>query len=244
MKSAILFILVSTSTLFAQTGKLTGRVTEKGSGKPVLGVNVFITGTGKGAATIDEGNYFISKIPAGSYEVQFSCPGFESKTVKDVSVKDGLVSNLDIELNFADKSSELPSEFEKEYLKALPESIEVLLSELKKIDKNKYPRIISQALLSLRANSENRAEHIKIIELDVQSELLGSKYKTATESRKKEIKNQLHNTLRQLFRARENERKNQIQRIERELGSLKESLNRIKVEENTLIKNRLIELTR
>lgn len=238
------FILLFTFTICAQTGKLTGKVTEKGSGKPVLGANIFLKGTAKGAATINEGTYFITKIPAGSYEVHISCPGFESKAVKDVSIKDGLISNLDIELKFADESSELPSEFEKEYLKALPESIEELLSELKKIDKNKYPRIISQAFLSLRANNDNKTEHVKIIELDIQSELLGSRYKSAPESKRSGIKNQLHSTLKQLFRARENERKNHIARLEQELGSLKESLEHIKKEEDTLIENRLKELTR
>jgi len=245
MKTMIFSIIfLFTFGVCAQTGKLTGRVTEKGSGKPVLGANISLKGTAKGAASINEGTYFITKIPAGSYEVQISCPGFESKSIKNVSIQDGLVSNLDIELKPADESSELPSEFEKEYLKALPESIETMLSDLKKIDKNKYPRIISQAFLSLRANSDNKTEHIKIIELDVQSELLGSKYKSAPDNKRNEIKNQLHNTLKQLFRARENERKNRIALLEQELGSLKESLEQIKKEENTLIQNRLIELTR
>ena len=54
--------------LFAgTTGKIAGRVMDYKTKEPLIGVNVVIVGTSKGAATDVDGNYFILNIPPGVY---------------------------------------------------------------------------------------------------------------------------------------------------------------------------------
>jgi len=69
-----------------QTGKIAGRVTESGSGEPLVGCNVLISGTSSGAATDANGEYFIINLPPGSYDVEFSMIGYASYSAEGVSV--------------------------------------------------------------------------------------------------------------------------------------------------------------
>ncbi len=51
----------------AQSGKLTGIVTDAQTGQPIEGVSVFLLGTGRGAITGANGRYFILSVPPGDY---------------------------------------------------------------------------------------------------------------------------------------------------------------------------------
>ena len=54
------FMLVLGIGAFAQNGiKVTGRVTEKGSGEPLIGVAVVVEGTQNGTVTSLDGTYVI-----------------------------------------------------------------------------------------------------------------------------------------------------------------------------------------
>ncbi len=70
----------------AQTGKLTGIVTDAESGKPVEGVAVVIQGTTLGANTNSAGRYFIIQVPPGTYTVQARRLGFQSVNATDVRI--------------------------------------------------------------------------------------------------------------------------------------------------------------
>lgn len=70
----------------AQTGKLTGVVTDAESGKPVEGVSVIIQGTTLGANTNAAGRYFIISVPPGNYTVQARRLGFQSINTTDVRI--------------------------------------------------------------------------------------------------------------------------------------------------------------
>ena len=64
----LLRVLFFFNSVFAgTTGKLSGIVTNKETGDPLIGANVMIEGTVLGAATDTEGNYFILQIPPGTY---------------------------------------------------------------------------------------------------------------------------------------------------------------------------------
>lgn len=80
-----------------QTGTLSGRVTDAGTGDAIPGANVSIVGTTQGAASALDGTYRIDGLEAGSYTVRVSFIGFISQEVSDVPI----TANEVTELNFA-----------------------------------------------------------------------------------------------------------------------------------------------
>jgi hypothetical protein len=98
----LIFILPGYS--FAQSGKLKGKITDGSAGLP--SVNIIILDTKFGAASKLDGNYEITSIPAGKYEVRFSAIGYESKTI-DVGIEANKITELNVELEF--KAIELQS---------------------------------------------------------------------------------------------------------------------------------------
>jgi outer membrane receptor protein involved in Fe transport len=81
----IAFLLCIPSLAFAQSGKIEGRVTDT-NGEPLIGVNVAIEGTTRGAATDLDGYYFILNIRPGTYTLVATYLGFDSHRVTDVQV--------------------------------------------------------------------------------------------------------------------------------------------------------------
>jgi outer membrane receptor protein involved in Fe transport len=81
-------LVCSTATAIAgTTGKIAGKVTDAKTGEPLIGINIGIVGTTRGASTNVEGEYFILNIPPGSYSLRASAVGFASTTVNDVVVQ-------------------------------------------------------------------------------------------------------------------------------------------------------------
>src|SRR5262245_36841633 len=100
---AVLALVVVTPAAFAQTrptpsgdsptlnttistGKITGRVTEKG--QPVQFANVIVLGTKQGIATDENGRFTIAGVPVGAAKIQVQATGYD-KVVKDVQVNAG-----------------------------------------------------------------------------------------------------------------------------------------------------------
>ena len=76
-----LFISVFLFTYnFALTNSasIAGIVKDSGTKEPLVGANVYITGTSLGTATTDEGEYTISNINPGTYTLKTSYIGYES----------------------------------------------------------------------------------------------------------------------------------------------------------------------
>jgi hypothetical protein len=107
--------------VFAQGGKISGKVIEKANGMPVPGVNIIITGTVLGAATDADGEYFVLNIPPGTYEVKASIIGF--KTI--------IKTNVDVSINH---TTEVDFEMEETVYK-LDESV-VVISERPPVEKD------------------------------------------------------------------------------------------------------------
>ncbi len=78
-------------------GSITGTVTDSLSGEPLPGVNVVVAGTNQGTATGSDGQYTISGVEPGTYDLQASFVGYTTKTVDDVEVAEGETT----EVNFA-----------------------------------------------------------------------------------------------------------------------------------------------
>ncbi|MCK4447454.1 MAG: TonB-dependent receptor, partial [Candidatus Marinimicrobia bacterium] len=103
----LLIIGILSSGLFAgNTGKIMGKITDKQSDEPLIGVNIVIKGTSLGAATDVNGFYYILQIPPGTYELETSYIGYHTMTVKNVRVKVDLTNQVDLQME--SKAIEFP----------------------------------------------------------------------------------------------------------------------------------------
>jgi len=90
-------VVLISGNLFAQNGKLSGKVTDKESKEPVPFATVkVLQGTVmKGGATADfDGKYMVSPITPGTYDVEFSSIGYKKRTVKGVVINFETTTNL------------------------------------------------------------------------------------------------------------------------------------------------------
>src|SRR5258706_6013081 len=95
----ISFVVVSLSSAFGgTTGTLEGRVVDKESGEGLAGVSVFIVGSMQGAATDSDGQFQITNLPVGTYDVRFSTIGYKILLYKDVSIHSDIKTRLAVEL--------------------------------------------------------------------------------------------------------------------------------------------------
>lgn len=83
---ALILILISSKTVLAQTGRITGKVIEKSTGEPLTGVSVGIQGTTKGAMSDINGVYIINGLHPGKHTVVFRYIGFQTLERKDIIV--------------------------------------------------------------------------------------------------------------------------------------------------------------
>jgi hypothetical protein len=90
------YILVMLCT--AVGGKIQGIVKDEDSGKPIPYAHVSVLNTQIGAATAEDGTFFVLSIAPGSYTVEFSHMGYQTKLVKDVIVEINQTVRLEITL--------------------------------------------------------------------------------------------------------------------------------------------------
>ncbi len=98
---ALLSLVVLPVMIFAQTsGKLSG-VVKSSTGAPLAGANVVLEGTSMGAATDENGQYFILDVAVGTYSVRADYIGYKTHTVNNIRVSVGLTTGLDFSLQVA-----------------------------------------------------------------------------------------------------------------------------------------------
>ena len=83
------------------TGTIEGRVSDKTTGEPLIGVNILVSGTTYGAATDAEGKYRMANIKAGTYELRFSMVGYATTVVTNVSVVADLRTKINVAMDAA-----------------------------------------------------------------------------------------------------------------------------------------------
>ena len=87
MLFAFVAVLFLTAFLYAnENGKIGGRVIDQKTGEALIGANVMLKGTVYGSATDLDGNYYISGVPVGVYNLMVSYVGYESREISAVSV--------------------------------------------------------------------------------------------------------------------------------------------------------------
>ena len=96
---AVCFMLLA-GTAQAQTdaGTIAGTVTDSTTGAPLPGVNVVIQGTQQGASTGGDGTYTIPSVDPGTYTLQASFVGYNTKSVTGVQVAAGDTVQVDFTL--------------------------------------------------------------------------------------------------------------------------------------------------
>jgi hypothetical protein len=95
--------LCSYTDIYAQTGIVTGTITDAVSGKPVELVNVQLDGTTLGAVTDTAGNFTITEVKPGVYNVKFSSIGYKAKALAEVEVTNAKPAILSVELESESK---------------------------------------------------------------------------------------------------------------------------------------------
>ncbi|MDZ7715732.1 MAG: TonB-dependent receptor plug domain-containing protein [Balneolaceae bacterium] len=94
--NSVVIVLVFASISFAQTGSLTGTITDASSGDVLPGSNVLIVELSRGAPTNADGVYEVRNIPVGTYTVRASFLGY-SVNEQQVEISSG-ENTLDIQL--------------------------------------------------------------------------------------------------------------------------------------------------
>ncbi|TDI72663.1 MAG: TonB-dependent receptor, partial [Bacteroidetes bacterium] len=99
-----LLIIVSGALLpisASAQGILTGVVKDAETGESLIGVNVIIVGTSLGAATDLDGRFRIENIAAGDFSIRFSYIGYATVMHTGISIQNGEITTLNIDLNEA-----------------------------------------------------------------------------------------------------------------------------------------------
>lgn len=78
-------------------GSIAGRVTDANTGDPLVGVNCTLEGTNFGAATGINGNFAMSRVPAGNYRLRASYIGY-GEIQADIVVREKQILNMRISL--------------------------------------------------------------------------------------------------------------------------------------------------
>ncbi len=98
ISTLLLVLLHAAPMLHAQTsGRIEGRVTDVADNQPLVGVNIIILDTQRGAVSNRNGGFEISDVPPGAYTLRASFVGYETVT-RSVSVQTGGVSRVDVVL--------------------------------------------------------------------------------------------------------------------------------------------------
>jgi len=96
----LLFVLsiILTTSSFAASGKISGRVTDSKTSEPLVGVNIIIEGSQIGAATDIDGLYFIINLTPGTYTLVSTYIGYERTIIENINVKSDLTSKIDFQM--------------------------------------------------------------------------------------------------------------------------------------------------
>lgn len=116
-----LFAFISVIT-FAQTGKISGKVSDKKTGETLIGVSVKIKGSTKGMSTDVDGKYSLTGLANGKYTLLFQYIGYNGKEISEVDVTAGKNTIFDVILEEAGqklKEVVIQGSFKKESVNAL-----------------------------------------------------------------------------------------------------------------------------
>lgn len=95
-----LILIVVNLAAFSQTGKVAGKILNE-KNEPLQGVSIKITGAPGGTTTDGSGQYILT-LPAGkTYELVFTAVGYAAKTISEIAITAGQVTDLNITLEIS-----------------------------------------------------------------------------------------------------------------------------------------------
>lgn len=95
--TVITMVLLTSQVALAQSGSISGTITDSRSGETVPGANILIVELERGAVSDFDGNYEISNVPAGTYTVTVTFVGYQTFR-ESVTVQAGQELELDVPL--------------------------------------------------------------------------------------------------------------------------------------------------
>jgi CarboxypepD_reg-like domain len=106
MKKITIFLccILFTTALHAQY-QVSGQIVFAGENKPVAGASVFLTGTSIGTVSGSEGNFRLSNVPAGNYDLIVSYVGYET-VQRTVTITNANAGNILIAIKAKPKELE------------------------------------------------------------------------------------------------------------------------------------------
>jgi outer membrane receptor protein involved in Fe transport len=99
--SIVLTVCCCGGRVYAQYGKISGKIADKKTGEELIGVTVQLEGTSWGAVTDFEGKYLITHVTPGKYNVVFSYVSYQKKIVSGIEIKADDVTSLNLGLEEA-----------------------------------------------------------------------------------------------------------------------------------------------
>src|SRR5262245_40596630 len=94
---ALSALVLSAGALSAQSGTVSGKITDKGTNQGVGVARLQVVQTGKVVGTRFDGQYTISDLPAGTYDIRVIAVGYGAER-KSVTVAAGQTATLDFAL--------------------------------------------------------------------------------------------------------------------------------------------------
>ena len=82
---------------FSQTGKISGKIKDGKNNEILVGASVVLRGQAKGVSTSVEGT-FVLTVPTGIHTLEISYSGFQTKTITDIEVKAGELTEIEVSL--------------------------------------------------------------------------------------------------------------------------------------------------
>jgi outer membrane receptor protein involved in Fe transport len=99
--SFVIITALPTLLFSGTTGKIVGTVHDTKTSEPLIGVNIFITGTSLGATTDLDGSYFILNLPPGTYNLEAQYIGYSTVKIQEVKVNVDLTTKMDFSMQEA-----------------------------------------------------------------------------------------------------------------------------------------------
>ena len=98
MKNVLLLLLFSFSVLGQNNGRISGKIVDQLTQKPIAGVSVTLDGSTKGVNADDKGTFRLTGLALKTYNIHFSAVGYEKYTAFNVIINAGNENYLNIEL--------------------------------------------------------------------------------------------------------------------------------------------------
>jgi hypothetical protein len=234
----LVFSFFSLSLYAGTTGKIWGRINWLETGDPLPKVNVIIVGTNLGAATDNEGNYFIINIPPGEYILEAEAIGFKKTRTEGVKVTADKSTKVDFNLEYSDQFV-LEEKSEPFFLEDFTDGERIELLKLKQEDKKEYQKqlLMRYYYPAEFVESEEAVLYKDILKLTKEIDKLGEKYKfEEDEKAQKQIQKDMMQKLDERFTLQEKKMEMEIKKLSKGIENLRKELQKFRNDKELIIK--------